>query len=287
VDARISIVESGTNPVNTAHNFTVTVEMNDGDGWDPAPGVTVTANLTGVGSITSSGPYVTDSLGQVIITVNSAVAGTATVQASATVNVGGKDIAVATNGYGAYIVHNVKEWTSVGGATRTWGFWKTHLALVQWMYGQGIWSSIDMGTWNNYTGGNQTHIINSVCRYMGLMWSDQSKDYNGRARYAIDVLRIHLAHQALAAIMNSLMPGGAPLPGGLTLASIAAILSSNDSAAMNMTASMLDTYNGSGEGVPLDPSLQAHQGNANPTGARNAATPACYRYWDTPPKPNH
>ena len=287
VDARISIVESGTNPVNTAHNFTVTVEKNDGTGWSAAVGVNVTPSISGVGSITSSGPYITNGSGQVIITVNSAVAGTATVQASATVNVGGVDIAVATNGYGAYIVHNVKEWTSVGGATRTWGFWKTHLALVQWMYDQGIWSSIDMGTWNNYTGGNQTHIIDSVCRYMGLMWSDQSKSYNRKPRYDIDVVRIHAAHQALAAITNSLMPGGAPLPGGMTPASIAATLSSNNITEIGNLASVLTDYNESGDLVPLDPSLQAHQGNANPTGARRAASANCYRYWDTPPKPRH
>jgi hypothetical protein len=174
-----------------------------------------------------------------------------------------------------------------GGATRTWGFWKTHLALVQWMYGQGIWSSIDMGTWNNYTGGNQTHIINSVCRYMGLMWSDQSKSYNRWPRYDIDVVRIHAAHQALAAIMNSLMPGGAPLPGGMTPASIAAALSSNNITVLSNLGSVLENYNVSGDLVPLDPSLQAHQGSANPTGARNAASANCYRYWDTPPKPRH
>jgi hypothetical protein len=114
VDARISIVESGTNPVNTAHNFTVTVEKNDGinGGWVAAVGVNVTPSLVAgsVGWITSSGPYITNASGQVVVTVNSAVAGTATVQASATVNVLGVDIAVATDGYGAYIVHNVKTW---------------------------------------------------------------------------------------------------------------------------------------------------------------------------------
>jgi hypothetical protein len=174
-----------------------------------------------------------------------------------------------------------------GGATRTWGFWKTHLALVQWMYGQGMWSSIDMGTWNNATGTPQAHVIDSICRYMGLMWSDQSKNSDGKARYDIDVVRIHAAHQALAAITNSLMPGGAPLPGGMTPASIAATLSSNNITEIGNLASVLTDYNESGDLVPLDPSLQAHQGNANPTGARRAASANCYRYWDTPPKPRH
>jgi hypothetical protein len=141
-----------------------------------------------------------------------------------------------------------------------------------------------MGTWNNYNGTPQAHIINSVCRYMGLMWSDQSKNSNGKPRYTIDVVRIHAAHQALAAIMNSLMPGGAPLPGGLTPASIATALSSDNITAIGNLGSVLEKYNVSGDGVALDPSLQAHQGNANPTGAR-AAGAGCMSYWNTPPKP--
>jgi hypothetical protein len=119
------------------------------------------------------------------------------------------------------------------------------------------------------------------------MWSDQSKSYNRWPRYDIDVVRIHAAHQALAAIMNSLMPGGAPLPGGMTPASIAAALSSNNITVLSNLGSVLENYNVSGDLVPLDPVLQAHQGNANPTGARNAASASCYRYWDTPPKPRH
>jgi hypothetical protein len=127
VDARISIQESGTNPVNTAHNFTVTVEKNLGAGWVSAAGVNVTPWLAAgsVGAITSSPPYTTNSSGQVIVTVNSAVAGTATVHASATVNVGGINIDVATNGYGAYYVSNDKTWEG-GGQGCTPGFWKNN-----------------------------------------------------------------------------------------------------------------------------------------------------------------
>ncbi|MGB5924587.1 MAG: hypothetical protein WBH01_00615, partial [Dehalococcoidia bacterium] len=139
VDARISIEESDTNPVNTAHNFTVTVEMNDGDGWDPAVGIDVTPWLDGsstAGAIISAPPYTTDGSGQVIVTVNSAVAGSATVHASATVNVGGIDIDVATNGYGAYYVSNVKTWEGGGGEGCTPGYWKNNAAkkgAVSWV----------------------------------------------------------------------------------------------------------------------------------------------------------
>ena len=199
-------------------------------------------------------------------------------------NVGGIDIDVATDGYGAYYVSNVKTWEGGGLATRTWGFWKTHLDLVQYMFDQGIWSSIDMGTWPNYSGANQTHTVDSMCRYMGLMWSDQSKNSDRKARYDIDVRRIHAAHQALAAVTNSLMPGGAPLPGGMTVGDIAAALSSNDISVINNLASVLTDYNESGDGVALDPILEAHKGNADPKGGK-AVGASCKSYFDTPPAP--
>jgi len=114
VDARISISPDGINPVGQSHDFTVTVEkyLGEDTGWIPAAGVNVTPTHSGVGSITSSGPYVTDSSGQVTVTVNSAVAGTAIVHASATVSIDDVDIDVATDGYGAYDVRNTKRWTT-------------------------------------------------------------------------------------------------------------------------------------------------------------------------------
>jgi hypothetical protein len=114
VDARISISPDGVNPVGQSHDFTITVEkyLSESTDWIPAAGVNVTPTHSGVGSITSSGPYVTDGSGQVTVTVNSAFAGTAIVDASATVSIGDIDIDVATDGYGAYDVRNTKRWTT-------------------------------------------------------------------------------------------------------------------------------------------------------------------------------
>jgi hypothetical protein len=169
--------------------------MNDGDGWDPAPGVTVTANLTGVGSITSSGPYVTDSLGQVIITVNSAVAGTATVHASATVSVGGLDIDVATDGYGAYYVSNVKEWTGGGGEGCTPGYWKNN--AKNWEH----------SAWVGYLPGDSFETVFSV---------NVTLNANGKATYPTPTLLEALdanggginalARHAVAALLNIANP---------------------------------------------------------------------------------
>ena len=80
VDARISIVESGVNPVGVPHTFNVTVEMTaDGSTWVPVVGVNVTPRLdplSTAGSITSTPPYTTNAQGQVFVTVNSSTVGT-------------------------------------------------------------------------------------------------------------------------------------------------------------------------------------------------------------------
>jgi len=118
VDARISIFESGVNPVGQSHDFTITVEkfLSESTDWVPAAGVNVTPTHSGVGFITSTGPYVTDGSGQVTVTVNSYVVGTATVHASATVSIDDiPPIYVATDGYGAYEVDNTKRWTDGNG----------------------------------------------------------------------------------------------------------------------------------------------------------------------------
>ena len=135
VDARISIFESGVNPIGVEHDFTITVEkyFSEDPGWEPAAGVNVTPTHTGVGSIQSTGPYISDSLGQVTVTVNSAVAGTATVHASATVAICDIDIDVATDGYGAFEVDNTKTWTDGnGGGYSCSCCYECNLLTVDW-----------------------------------------------------------------------------------------------------------------------------------------------------------
>ena len=119
VDARITIGTSGTNFIYSPHTFTVTVQkdLGDGSGWVAASGVTVTPSETGVGSITggtcqADGSTKTNASGQCTIIVNSTATGQSTVNASATVGVGGVNIGVSTTGYGAHDISNVKTWVA-------------------------------------------------------------------------------------------------------------------------------------------------------------------------------
>lgn len=89
--------------------------------------------------------------------------------------------------------------------------------------------------------------------------------------------------------MNSYMPGGAPLPAGITLTSIAATLSGNNEKAIRDLGSKLAAYNESGDNVALDPTLPptGKTNNADPQGARDVANQEVsigvsgIKYWDT------
>jgi hypothetical protein len=76
--------------------------------------------------------------------------------------------------------------------------------------------------------------------------------------------------QALAAILNSSMPGGAPLPAGCDLTTIANTLAGTDINAIKTLGSVLGAYNQSGDTFALDPSLPP-TGRANPIDARKIA----------------
>jgi len=108
VDARITIDPDGTNEVGDPHTFTVTVETNDGTGWVPASGESVTTSLTdtngavaGVnsGSSTCAPPGGTlDANGECVIVFESPSGGKTTGNASWTGTVGGVTFTRATDG---------------------------------------------------------------------------------------------------------------------------------------------------------------------------------------------
>ena len=111
-DARITISPSGTNQVGDPHTFTVLVEKHNGTGWAPAAGV-IDQHDDDFGSITGGtcGPTGPDQrLRRVHGHRQLDTPGTATVKASGTVTVDGVQIAVATNGYGAHDISNIKTW---------------------------------------------------------------------------------------------------------------------------------------------------------------------------------
>jgi len=161
--------------------------------------------------------------------------------------------------------------TVTGNLTRTQGFWATHLEFTTYVF-------------NKYTGnppdGNEStpgYIdlgwlppITNINDLMGVFWANNAKNSDGSKRDALCQAREIASNQALAAILNSSIPGGKALPAGYSLTQIASILHGNNITAIQTLNSVLDAYNNSGEDVAFDSSLPP-TGHANPQGAKSIA----------------
>lgn len=98
VDVRIKLAKDGVNEVGDPHPVTATVEVNDGQGWVPAPaGVTVNLTETGPGSIPTTCTTTADSVGTCTVDLTSTTAGVSTVHASVTTTVLGEIITRETS----------------------------------------------------------------------------------------------------------------------------------------------------------------------------------------------
>ncbi|MBS3792504.1 Ig-like domain-containing protein, partial [Candidatus Bipolaricaulota bacterium] len=98
VEAQISLTpESDSNAVGDSHNFTATLEVNDGTGWVAGAGETVEfAILSGPGSL-SSASATTDGDGEATVTLTSTAAGTTVIQASFDGTAAGESVATTSN----------------------------------------------------------------------------------------------------------------------------------------------------------------------------------------------
>jgi hypothetical protein len=176
--------------------------------------------------------------------------------------------------------------TPRGGATRTIGFWKTHWNFTDCMLTTYV-GSIDLGTWEfvdyDPPASPQDMTVNSIGKLMAIMWANPAKNSDGTHRYPLDKARIKAAQQAIAAILNSHLPDGAPLPSPYDEATIAAILEGSDIDAIDAMQEALDIHNNSGDDEPMGDGLTCVQGKADPQGARDAIDPEDWA--DTPAMP--
>ena len=148
----------------------------------------------------------------------------------------------------------------VGNATRTLGFWKTHLEFTTLVFTDYAGNNIDLG-WKNIT---------SIEQMMGIFWADVAKNSGGSKRNNLCKAKLQVSWQAIAAILNSSMPGGETLPAGITPESIANTLEFGTTKEIRALGVQLDTYNNSGDDQALDPGLPS-TGRADPNGARDIA----------------
>ena len=135
-------------------------------------------------------------------------------------------------------------------ATRTPGFWQTHLDYATHVF-------------NNYLGGNIDICwkdIYTVSDLMGMFWADVAK-YSDNSTHRDDLSkeRVKTAHQALAAILNSALPNGAPLP--VIMSDIRDILCGTDVNAINALGTILDSHNNRYDDIPIQDGTGIGQAN--------------------------
>jgi len=162
--------------------------------------------------------------------------------------------------YPAYPSERTSFTVKVVGTTRTQGFWQTHTNFTKYVFENYAGSYIDLG-WKK---------IANIEDLMGMFWANNAKKSDGKKRSQLDQARMIASQQAIAAVLNSSMPGGAPLPGGLTPAAIATIMGGCDIQAIRALGSTLGSYNESGDGFALDPSLPP-TGKATPNLSKQIA----------------
>jgi uncharacterized repeat protein (TIGR01451 family) len=142
---------------------------------------------------------------------------------------------------------------SVGGATRTLGFWKTHCEYTEHVFEEHCGGTFNLG-WIQ---------INDINDLLGVLFANPAKISDGKTkRDALCKARVIASKQAVAALLNNCLDNGAPLP--KTPAQIAAILGGTNKTAINQLGRLLDDYNNSGDDITIIDSDGFLFGNATP-----------------------
>jgi len=127
-------------------------------------------------------------------------------------------------------------------ATRTLGFWKEHLAYTTHVFDDYLNPNINIG-WRN---------IYDISELMGVFHANTAKNSDDTDRSELCQARLKTSCQALAAILSSTLPNGAPMP--VTLSFIQLTLEGSNEDDINDLGTLLDTYNNSGHNVPIEDS---------------------------------
>jgi len=161
----------------------------------------------------------------------------------------------AVSAYEAHVV-DIKA-RVVAPATRTVGFWKTHVAFTEHVFNDYLGSNIDI-CWRE---------IYTMSELMGVFWANTAQNSDNTTRSELCKARVKTSRQALAAILNSALPNGAHLP--VTIDDIQDILCDTDVDAINDLGTILDIHNNTYDDVPIQDNTGI--GGADPAWAQSIA----------------
>lgn len=160
--------------------------------------------------------------------------------------------------------------------TRTIGFWQTHTAFTSNIFAAKLGGTMTVGT------STHTRVItnltgNGKSILFGAYYSSIPKKTNNANRAALDKARMQLLQQLVTAKLNCAAFGCA--------SAIQSVINSADLAYANGLASQilavsgqLDTYNNSGDAIPV-PSSLGSVGSATPATSQTRANKV---FWNTP-----
>jgi len=152
----------------------------------------------------------------------------------------------AVSAYEAHVIDVRAHVKELPPATRTPGYWRTHLDYTKHVFEDYLSENIDLG-WR---------YIDNIPDLMGIFWSvpghnsDIWKKTENWDRDPLCQARFKTSWQALAAVLNSALPNGAPLP--VLLEDIQSTLCSTDNETIHDLGELLNEYNESFDDNPID-----------------------------------
>jgi len=161
-------------------------------------------------------------------------------------------------------------------ATRTQGFWMTHTAFTSAVFDQFFQSGMNIGIAPHK--GIITNIQSAgESQLFGAFYAGIPKKSDKTSRTTLDKARMQMLQQLVAAKLNFAATGAIPSNPTL-IADADAAFGGNDAALIKSLAAQLDTYNNSGDNIPL-PTALGDQGSATPKISQNYAD---IGFWDNP-----
>ncbi len=160
--------------------------------------------------------------------------------------------------------------------TRTIGFWKTHTAFTSSIFSNKLGGTMNVGT------STHVRVVTNIqspgnSRLFGAFYSSISKKTNNTNRTALDKARMQLLQQLVGARLNCAAFGCAATTQTL-LAQADAAYAGNSAAAILALVPQVDTYNNSGDAIPIPPAV-GNPGSATPGTSQSWANKV---FWNTP-----
>ena len=154
----------------------------------------------------------------------------------------------------------------IAGATRTPGFWKTHVAFTTHIFRDALGSRIDLG-WR---------VLTTPAQIFGMYEASRTQTTTGASRSTVCRARVRGSFHLLSAILNSGLTNGKAIPvdtvTGLTLiVAMRNALTAGNLAEIQRLQGPLDAYNNSGDSVGLLDAWGIGQGKASPSLATSIA----------------